>query len=73
MEKILAILPSNKSELVQQVFADYVSHAKDMDYRVNPPIHNPQCIQYLNNEYKFKENDVIVVSFPKTGKCLQHC
>jgi len=28
---------------------------------------NPECIQHVNQDYQFKENDVLIVSFPKTG------
>ena len=29
---------------------------------------NPECVKHVNTEYQFKEGDVLVANFPKTGK-----
>ena len=29
---------------------------------------NLECIKHINTEYQFKEGDVLVATFPKTGK-----
>ena len=64
MEKLLEVLPPDKIGVAKEVFAALAEQEKSMKHLINH-----DCVQYVNNEYNFKENDILIVSFPKTGQC----
>lgn len=63
LAKLALLFPEEKRPLLMQSVQQILSRL-GKDIRA---INNPECIQYANNKFQWKETDIILCSFPKTG------
>jgi len=65
MEKLLPYLKTEESKKAAETVVTSVQamfKSGNMQHMLNP-----ECVKHVNEDYKFKENDIVIVTFPKTG------
>ena len=62
--KLALLFPEEKRYILAKTMEEILPKlGKDLK-----ALNNPDCIAHINNNFKFRDTDIILVSFPKTGE-----